>query len=565
MRFVAYIIALVVFFAANTSVSAQVPGGAEAGRIEQRFDQPTPPRARPSVTRGLESTIPPAEAAAFTLVLSNVVIEGSTVYDDATLRGFYADAIGSKVTLAKVFDIAAAITARYGNDGYILSRAVVPPQEIDPNGAVIHIRVIEGYVDDVRWPAGLERYHDFFSSYSAAIMADVPLNVKTLERYLLLANDLPGLEFQSNLVASDTNPGASTLILSVTEDPFDVFLSADNYGVEASGPYQGTLGGALNNLLGIHERIEGAFTVAGPSENHHTELSYASWGYSQVINAEGLLFFHRGNWSDGTPGTPALLALDYQTAGLNLSAGFSAPFIRSRSENLNGTIAFDFKNSESENLGVTATEDRLRIVRAELAYEKADDYGGINQLIATAHKGIDGLGSTENGNPLASRNPGVVDFFRVTGEITRTQQLGGRFSLYAAGYGQWTNDPLLASQECGYGGRLYGRGFDSSIITGDRCLFGKVELRHDLRLTGPLATWLTYAQPYAFFDYGHIANIDAPLGTPTNDEGSSAGLGLRFGNENFSTDLTVTTVVDAPNSQPNIDQTRGWFRVTMRF
>ena len=35
--------------------------------------------------------------------------------------------------------IAQRLTAKYGNDGYVLTRAVVPPQELSPDGAVVRI------------------------------------------------------------------------------------------------------------------------------------------------------------------------------------------------------------------------------------------------------------------------------------------------------------------------------------------------------------------------------------------------------------------------------------------
>jgi len=55
------------------------------------------------------------------------------------------------------------------------------------------------------WPAEkLARYRDFFSDYTARIVADRPANIRTLERYLLLANDLPGLKFSTSLKPSPT-------------------------------------------------------------------------------------------------------------------------------------------------------------------------------------------------------------------------------------------------------------------------------------------------------------------------------------------------------------------------
>lgn len=542
-----------------------VPAGAEAGRVSERFTQTVAPSVDARSVQGLESTIPPAEAAAITLKLNSVVVSGSSVYPNAALQETYSSLLGKTVTLAQVFDVAAAITTKYGEDGYILSRAIIPPQALNQAGATIQIQVIEGHVDDVRWPAETRVSREFLAQYEERITRSRPLNVKTLERYMLLANDIPGSQFGSNLVASETVPGASDLVVTVEEDPFSGFVSVDNHGVEASGPYQFSIGGTLNNVLGLNERITAEATIAGPSVSNTPELYYLSFGYDQVLSAEGLTFFANGNLSRGYPGTAALAALDYETRGFNLSTGFSYPFIRTRDQSLTGTVAFDFRNSESFNLGVAATEDRLRIFRAELAYENADSFNGQNQATLAVSKGIEGLGSTLNGNPLASRTPGVVDFAKVTLDLARTQQLESGFSLYGHAFAQWTPNPLLSSQECGYGGRTFGGGFDSSIITGDTCFMASLELRKDLSVPEALADWIDYAQPYGFVDYGSIWNVTPPLGTPAQDSGASAGLGIRFGNDMFSTELAATRVIMTPTSQPGVTATRAWLKTTLRF
>jgi hypothetical protein len=71
------------------------------------------------------------------------------------------------------------------------------------------------------WPEKLARYRDFFTDYAAKITADRPLNIRTLERYLLLANDLPGLRFSTTLKASKTEQAAATLWVEVTEKPVE--------------------------------------------------------------------------------------------------------------------------------------------------------------------------------------------------------------------------------------------------------------------------------------------------------------------------------------------------------
>src|SRR5205823_1586137 len=114
----------------------------------------------------LPSTVAPPGAERIVLTLARVVILGSTVYRPGEFDPLYAEFVGHQVTLATVYEIAARVTAKYGADGYVLSRAVVPPQELSPGGATVRIQVVEGYVDRVEWPAALSAYHDFFSYYA---------------------------------------------------------------------------------------------------------------------------------------------------------------------------------------------------------------------------------------------------------------------------------------------------------------------------------------------------------------------------------------------------------------
>ena len=138
---------------------AQIPSSELPGRERERFEQPTPALAKPggpAIT--LPGSVAPPGADKITLVLRGVRIIGGTIYRSDELSALYQDLVGQPITLAAVYDIAARITARYGSDGYVLSRAIIPPQELSPNGATVTIQIVEGYVDRVEWPASLSKY-----------------------------------------------------------------------------------------------------------------------------------------------------------------------------------------------------------------------------------------------------------------------------------------------------------------------------------------------------------------------------------------------------------------------
>ena len=232
-------VAAVTALFASLPARAQIPGSELPGRDRERFQQPIVPLSQPGGPRiSLPSTVAPPGADKITLTVARVVVLGSTVYWPAEFDPLYADLVGRTITLAAVYDIAARITAKYGADGYVLSRAIVPPQELTPGGAIVRIQIIEGYIDRVEWPAALSKYRDFFSYYADKIIADRPANIRTLERYLLLAGDLPGLKFKNSLKPSATNQGAATLVVEVVEKPVDAMARFDNRGTKARGPLE---------------------------------------------------------------------------------------------------------------------------------------------------------------------------------------------------------------------------------------------------------------------------------------------------------------------------------------
>lgn len=549
---------------ALSAFAQTIPPSNQPGRIEQRFVRPTTPKATVAIRQGLESTLPPDKADKIFLTLRAVRFEGNTALSADELHDLYAADLGKKISLRDVFQIAAGVTARYGKAGYTLSRAIVPPQEFNAKGATVTIRIIEGYVDNVVWPKEVSRYRDLFSAYTSKITAERPVRVQTLERYLLLANDLPGLHFSSRLQASDKNPAASTLEISLdTEKHVSATLGVDNRGSDGSGPYEANANVVFSNILGLHDEFTLGYATAGPQYNSLArELDYITGGYHQVLSSEGLAFDVSANASWEHPGTADLLLLQYRTDSLNLSSVVSYPFIRTRNTNLTGRAAFDWKDSDSYLLGALSTQDKLRIIRGELDFDHADEIGGVTQAIASISQGFDGLGSTHNGNPLASRANGRVDFTKATLQLSRTQSLGQNNSAYVVGYGQLAASPLLSSQQCGYGGAFIGRAFGPSIVTGDDCALVLGELRHDFDAS---RAGLSKLQLYAFGDYGSVWNINPALGTPAQDDGVSVGAGLRFGWKSLDADIQAAYQVKPPNSVSTGSRLGVFFDLTARF
>ena len=121
----------------------------DAGRIDQRFNQPPAPRStlQPLVFPIAEK-LPPAQAQALRFTLKEITLKGNTAFTTAELAPLYAPLLGKEISLLDIYQLRDAITQKYGNAGFGLSKAIIPEQRIEANGRV-QIDVIEGFVDEV--------------------------------------------------------------------------------------------------------------------------------------------------------------------------------------------------------------------------------------------------------------------------------------------------------------------------------------------------------------------------------------------------------------------------------
>lgn len=526
------VVALLVAWGIATAALGQVPSSEEPGRIASRFETGAPAPHIPSGSIHLPQSVAPTGASEIGLKLVRVKIVGSTIYSAATLEALSSGLVGKTIRLSDLYALAAAITKRYGDNGYVLSHAAVVPQEIDPRHAVVTIKVSEAYIDRVEWPPEFSQYRDLFSGYAAKVTAERPSNISTVVHYLLLAGELPGFKVTSQFEASKTNPDASTLKVMATETPIEASTEIDNHGTEARGPWEYLISATFNNALHQHEALTA--TLAGSVQTK--ELTYGALGYRQVLTDDGLGLSWDLSYSRGQPGTAALEAVEFSSSSLAGDIGFSLPVVRTHDTKLTLSALAFFSDSLAYMLGSPSSDDRLRGIRAKADLVRDDDTGGRLVAEAVVSQGFSGFGASANGSPLLSRANGRADFTTLALTAAYDHPLGNHFSAHLAASGQLVATPLLSPEECGYGGKEFGRAFDPSEITGDDCVLVSGEVRFD-----PPVPDSPFGKPelYAFADYGRVFRIAPSVGTPTMDAGASAGFGARLKGDHYDLDLAA--------------------------
>ncbi|WP_096700650.1 ShlB/FhaC/HecB family hemolysin secretion/activation protein [Magnetospirillum sp. 15-1] len=517
-----YVLALLAMASPVWAQSA-LPGGVDPAQIERQFKPPEQPLSGGDGVRPPQR--PPVEmpegAEAATFVLRGFEIEGATVFDPRDFVSEYERLIGTEVSVRTLYEVAAAITARYVAAGYVLSQAVVPPQQIGKDG-IARLRVVEGYVDRTIIRGGAHGRDGLLRAYGERIRAERPLTLKTLERYLLLASDLPGASVSGTLTPSATVPGAADLIFEIDHKPVDAHAALDNRGSRYVGPWQGIAGVNLNSPMGLNERT-GLLYAFSPFQ--WEKLKYGRVSHEETLNEEGTRLGLDAGLISAHPGhTLKDLAVRSRSTSLGLTLGHA--LIRSRAENLGLQGRLEARDTATFQYGDSLiAKDALRTVRLGGRYDWIDAWAwapAVTLVTVEASQGLDVLGARRTGSDGLSVAGGRSDFFKVTAEATRTQRLDEDFSLLAGLTGQWAASTLLSAEQFSLGGGQYGRGYDPAEIAGDHGIGAKLELR----CAGPEIPAVDSWQIYGFWDGGRVWPAD-PHGAGQAHDIASAGLGLR--------------------------------------
>jgi hemolysin activation/secretion protein len=494
---------------------------------------PAPPSSAPG--SALPALPPPGgEVPNRTVRVVDVAVDGVTAFPVADIVRYTEGLTGPAVPLPKIDAARQAILQRYRSAGYVLSTVSA---NLD---ASAHLRfvVTEGHIASVKLdgdigPAGIQVLR--FLNQLTKVR---PIDSVTLERYLLLAQDVPGVTLRAVLQPSADDPGAVNLIAQVTRQAISGLASFDNRAFVQTGPIEGLGVLDFNSFTEFGEKTEGTFYHTFPNSQNFGQLAEEFF-----VGASGLkMRFYAGHGNAVPTGGGATgLDEDEYHGTTNVFGGMlSYPVIRSRQQTLNVYTALDSLESDVREGTplVLASYDSLRVLRLGEDYAMSDLLLGAprpanNVVSVRLSQGLRILGAETDGTAqTAARQNERSDFFKVNFEATRTQTLftpfeGSSVALMGLLAGQWSEDILPPAEQFYLGGSQYTRGYYSGQIPGDKALVATVELQFN---TGTnLSMWGLSAdvgtQFYLFYDWGETwQNQATDFATKVN----SAGGGVRM-------------------------------------
>ncbi|MGJ5207605.1 ShlB/FhaC/HecB family hemolysin secretion/activation protein [Bradyrhizobium sp. HKCCYLR20261] len=480
---------------------------------QRRSAQPVPPRPRAPqfAPQGGGGDVKPL------FTLRAVALTGASVLPADQLASAYQPYLGKPVSQADLAAIATAISDQYRAAGYHLSRAIVPPQDIS-NGRV-RIQVIEGSITEVSLKGtGAEEFG--VRPMLDPVLAESPSRLTTLERQLLLINSRGGVRLvDSSLEEIGGTTGRFRLVIELQTWHVYGFAGVDNLGSSTVGPWQSYATAAFNSYLLPGDTLTANLSTT-PGDPR--QLAFGRLAYEVPVGTDGAYVGGSALYSEVRPGDIRRRFNDNTVTETYELRGGITP-IQSQRASLRLNLAAAFSEVTERDVFGVWYRDHIRTLTATADYRWKDDLGGDSYLTLAYKQGLNVLGATRAGDPLASRDTASPTFSVVNGWFTRYQTLSDAWSLKLAAAGQLASGPLYNSQQFYLGGFAYGRGYGSAEISGDNGVAGTFEVRFEQK---PDWTYLKSYQLYSFFDAGLAWNDGF---RPSDGVAlTSAGGGVRF-------------------------------------
>lgn len=526
--------------------------------------------ARPQPFSGPEiqftSQRPPSNSDEIRFQLNDVVISGGTAFSEEAMRALIENDLGSEVALTRVYELAGEIQGLYRDADYIFTRVVIPAQEID--GGVVRIEIIEAIITAVviEEPDGeIGPVKELAEEMVAPIVNLRNPTGSMLERTLLNVNEIPGITRATAIPQADPDDarGGLQLFVNVEREAVEAVLFADNRQTEGIG--RGLVGGTVTfnsyskwgdttsisvfNSFDVQRDQQGTganATLDGAMD--FDERNTIQVTHQRQLGLDGATVQAVGLYSRTRPGDELF---DSGIEGEQFLVGLEAsyPVLRTRQYELSGSIGAEFFESTTDisNGQLNVADDRLRVVYASLDGIRRDEFG-YTRANVSVRKGFDALNASDRNVDNRSRDDGEVDFTLIRADLDRLFVINDDLSFLGRVGGQYSFDPLLASEEFSIGGLTYGRGFDPSIFVGDH----GVGVSGELRYLKPLVIegYPITLEAFGFAEYGVIWNKGD--GAPQMAEIASLGGGLRlFFPENYALGFELAFPVDAETDDPN--------------
>jgi len=507
------------------------------------------------------------QAAAALITLKTIQFQGVTILGDMELKGIVEPFLHTPMTYEQMLEIGMVVESYYRKNNY-LARAVLPPQDL--TDGVLTVDVIESVFSKVEIEQELADMPNTQGHVTAIIESQQriaePLNTKSLDRALALANDVPGINVQGSL-RQGREAGETELLLKLYQGRTrQTELTMDNAGSRSTGAIRLMASmtwfnpadlADLLNIVAVHTQGSDyarlAYSIPVGTDGWRMGVNASTMNYQVVVGEQGMVGAFGQAITKGMEWVYPLLRADDRSATVTLTADTKK-----------------FQNTSAQGLLMSDYEAKVMAAQVSGFYRDLNPGGGTGTYaLQVSHGGINLDGSlSQQTDKNTVQTEGVFNKIRLNG--TWQQPITTSTSAFVSYTGQLGDKNLDSSEKMQLGGMNGVRAYPTGEGSGSDGHLLQFELRQQLENGINMA---------AFYDWGQVYLQHDPNypGGPNNNRNIYKGFGASVG---YTTEDGINIkatwarkVGNNPNPNPingndqdgTRDRNRYWLQVTLPF
>lgn len=491
------------------SVPHTPPAGVVERQIEQEYEAKhvEPEKEIPI----LEVDIPEEQLdlGSHTVFIEEVSFSGNTILSESELKKLVHGFLTKDLSMKELQELCMKIQAKYAKEGYFLTRAYIPAQEIK-NGK-IEIVVIEGKLGEVN-VIGNKYYSEAFIRRYFTKYQGKPINYDQILKALLLLDENMDLDVGTVFKKGKKFGTADVIVRVKDKRPIHLTIDNNNYGGDHTSKHRTGARFEWGNVLRYGDILTVIEVVGSPM----TGLNFTDLIYHFPINTYGSSFdlsYLTAYFKTDKMGEDEIKFVGRSHIA---TAKFMQALHRKRQLNTDIFTHFDYKQIQNFSKGKRSSYDKLRVLTGGINIDYIDGWNGRNLFTSYFGWGIPNiLGGLDAEDTEGSRKDAGGRFFRINGSAKRLQKLPWDCFLLLNGVGQYSFDKLPLPEQIFIGGVETVRGYKLAEALGDSGFYANVELRvplpylRDHKMPWSKKKWSEALQLVGFIDHGQVYTIGA--------------------------------------------------------
>ena len=368
-----------------------------SGNIEKQIQAP---RDIPTLKKddikieGIENGSLKSSDSSKTVFIKDFTFAGNSAISNEELKQNLKAYVGKELSFNQIQEVLAVVTKVYRDKGYFVARAYLGKQDLVKNDNLLFISIIEGKYGKIKLNNNSLVNDNSLQAILDNAKSNGIINVKDIERALLLINDRNGVKVSSSVVEAGKEVGSSNLNIDTTSTKrVDGYIVADNYGSRYTGynRVQGLIN--INSPFNIGDKI----SISGLVSNG-ADLKNGKIAYELPLNSYGLksdFAYTRTNYNL----VEEYKSLDAKGNSSIYEAGLSYPLIRSTNENLYLKGKYYHKDMNDFMSGDKYEDKSINSFVTTLEYDKNYSIGTLPARVFANLNLTTGHLSSKNNNP----------------------------------------------------------------------------------------------------------------------------------------------------------------------